>query len=142
MDRMKYYKAEKLVVFQFYKNRYHSIVDITAKFSVISWMIKDWKRRYEINGEDGLTDSDSWNSYSKELKLVVVNTYLSGKYSLSKVIPKYNISSTAIFRKWIKNSNSHRELNDTGKGMKNSMTNRIKIALEERIKIVNYCIPH
>jgi len=45
-------------------------------------------------------------------------------------------------RKWIKKYNSHRELNDTGKGMTNSMTSRRKTMLEERIQIVNYCIQH
>ncbi|WP_236694870.1 transposase, partial [Peribacillus butanolivorans] len=95
-----------------------------------------------MNGEDSLTDATSWKSYSKELKLAAVNDYLSGHYSLNKVIQKYNISSTAVLGKWIKKYNSHRELNDTGKGMTNSMTSRRKTTLEERIQIVNYCLQH
>ncbi|AJA23476.1 transposase [Bacillus cereus] len=142
MARMKYSKAEKLVILALYKDGHHSIADITAKFSVDPGTIRDWKRRYEVNGEDGLEEALSWKRYSKELKLAAVNDYLSGHDSLNKIIQKYNISSTAVLRKWIKKYNSHRELNDTGKGMTNSMTSRRKTTLEERIQIVNYCIQH
>ncbi|SDZ08778.1 Transposase and inactivated derivatives [Bacillus sp. 166amftsu] len=142
MARMKYSKAEKLAILALYKDGHHSIADISAKFFVDPGTIRDWKRRYEVNGEDGLEEASSWKCYSKELKLAAVNDYLSGHYSLSKVIQKYNVSSTAVLRKWIKKYNSHRELNDTGKGMTNSMTSRRKTTLEERIQIVNYCIQH
>ncbi|OXB97374.1 MULTISPECIES: helix-turn-helix domain-containing protein [Bacillus] len=142
MARMKYSKAEKLAILALYKDCHHSIADITAKFSVDPGTIRDWKRRYEVNGEDGLEEALSWKRYSKELKLAAVNDYLSGHDSLNKIIQKYNISSTAVLRKWIKKYNSHRELNDTSKGMTNSMTSRRKTTLEERIQIVNYCIQH
>lgn len=142
MARMKYSKAEKLAILALYKDGHHSIADITAKFSVDPGTIRDWKRRYEVNGEDGLEEALSWKRYSKELKLAAVNDYLSGHDSLNKIIQKYNISSTAVLRKWIKKYNSHRELNDTGKGMTNSMISRRKTTLEERIQIVNYCIQH
>lgn len=142
MARMKYSKAEKLAILALYKDGHHSIADITAKFSVDPGTIRDWKRRYEVNGEDGLEEALSWKRYSKELKLAAVNDYLSGHDSLNKIIQKYNISSTAVLRKWIKKYNSHRELNDTGKGMTNSMTSRRKTTLEERIQIVNYCMQH
>jgi transposase len=142
MARMKYSKAEKLAILALYKDGHQSIADITAKFLVDPGTIRDWKRRYEANGEDGLEEALSWKRYSKELKLAAVNDYLSGHYSLSTVIQKYNVSSTAVLRKWIKKYNSHRELNDTGKGMTNSMTSRRKTTLEERIQIVNYCIQH
>ena len=142
MARMKYSKAEKLAILALYKDGHHSIADITAKFSVDPGTIRDWKRRYEVNGENGLEEALSWKRYSKELKLAAVNDYLSGHDSLNKIIQKYNISSTAVLRKWIKKYNSHRELNDTGKGMTNSMTSRRKTTLEERIQILNYCIQH
>ena len=131
MARMKYSKAEKLAILALYKDGRQSIADITAKFSIDPGTIKDWKKRFEANGEDGLEEALSWKRYSKELKLAAINNYLSGHFSLSKVIQKYNISCTAVLRKWIKKYNSHRELNDTGKGLTNSMTNRRKTTLEE-----------
>ena len=86
MDRMKYSKAEKLSILALYKDGHHSIADITTKFSIDPGTIRDWKSRYEVNGEDGLEEALSWKRYSKELKLAAVNDYLSGHYSLSKVI--------------------------------------------------------
>ncbi|MEA1009254.1 helix-turn-helix domain-containing protein [Bacillus cereus] len=136
MARMKYSKAEKLAILALYKDGHQSIADIADKFLIDTGTIRDWERRYEASGEDGLEEALSWKRYSKELKLAAVNDYLSGHYSLSKVIQKYNISSTAVLRKRIKKSNSHRELNDTGKGMTYSMTSRRKTTLEERIQIV------
>ncbi|MDH4424570.1 MULTISPECIES: helix-turn-helix domain-containing protein [Bacillus] len=113
MARMKYSKAEKLAILALYKDGHQSIADIADKFLIDPGTIRDWERRYEANGEDGLEEALSWKRYSKELKLAAVNDYLSGHYSLSKVIQKYNIYSTAILRKWIKKYNSHRELNIT-----------------------------
>ncbi|WP_306008610.1 transposase [Bacillus sp. MMSF_3353] len=74
-----------------------------------------------MNSIDGLEEALSWKCYSKEIKLAAINDYLSGHYSLIKIIQKYNIPSTALLRKWIKKYNNHRELNDTGKGMTKSM---------------------
>ncbi|PEI85895.1 hypothetical protein CN679_23970 [Bacillus pseudomycoides] len=55
--RMKYFKAEKLAILALYKDGHHSITDITAKFFVDLGTIRDWKRRYEVNGEDGLEEA-------------------------------------------------------------------------------------
>ncbi|KYG30460.1 helix-turn-helix domain-containing protein [Bacillus gaemokensis] len=57
MARMKYSKAEKLAILALYKDGHQSIADITAKFSVDPGTIRDWKRRYEVNGEDGLEEA-------------------------------------------------------------------------------------
>ncbi|GGB54162.1 helix-turn-helix domain-containing protein [Virgibacillus dakarensis] len=54
------------------KNGHHLIADITAKFSVDPGTIRDWKRKYEVHGEDSLEEATSWKPYSKELKLTAV----------------------------------------------------------------------
>lgn len=82
MARIKYSKAEKLAILALYEEGHHSIADIMAKLSVDPDTIRDWKRRYETNGEDGLTEAASWKSYSKNLKLAAITDYLSGHYSL------------------------------------------------------------
>ncbi|MGH0777393.1 helix-turn-helix domain-containing protein [Bacillus cereus group sp. BfR-BA-01346] len=48
------------MVLTFYKDGYHSIVDVTAKFSVNSGAIRAWKISYEVNGEDGLEEVIYW----------------------------------------------------------------------------------
>lgn len=135
MARIKYSKTEKLAILHLYEDGHHSIADITAKFSVDPGTIRDWKRKYEVHGEDSLEEATSWKPYSKELKLTAVNDYLAVKCSLREVSQKYNISSTSVLRKWIKKYNSHRELIDTGKGMTCSMTNRRKTTLEDESRL-------
>ncbi|WP_308470179.1 helix-turn-helix domain-containing protein [Bacillus cereus] len=49
-----------MLVLTFYKDGYHSIVDVTAKFSVNSGAIRAWKISYEVNGENGLEEVLSW----------------------------------------------------------------------------------
>ncbi|MGG0120443.1 helix-turn-helix domain-containing protein [Bacillus paranthracis] len=57
---MKYSKTEKLAILALYKDGYHSIADITAKFSVNPGTIRAWKISYEVNGIDGLEKALSW----------------------------------------------------------------------------------
>ncbi|HDR7499584.1 TPA: helix-turn-helix domain-containing protein [Bacillus toyonensis] len=53
------------MILALYKDGHHSIADITVKFSVNPRAIRYWKRRYEVNGEDGLEEALSWKHYSK-----------------------------------------------------------------------------
>lgn len=86
-------------------------------------------------GIRGLEESKTWKPYSQELKETAVRDYLSGEYSLREVIRKHGISDTKVLRKWIKKYNSHRELKETGKGVR-SMTKGRKTNWKERIEIV------
>ncbi|WLD93110.1 transposase [Alkalihalobacillus sp. AL-G] len=65
---------------------------------------------------EGLKESQSWRSYSKELKEAAVRDYLSGDFSLPEIVRKYEISGDYILRQWITKYNSHRKLKDTYKG--------------------------
>ncbi|WP_265183455.1 helix-turn-helix domain-containing protein [Bacillus cereus] len=55
-----YSKAEKLAILALYKDGHQSIADIPAKFSVNPGTVRDWKRGYEVNGENGLEEALSW----------------------------------------------------------------------------------
>ncbi|MGG3642245.1 transposase [Bacillus gobiensis] len=50
MARIKYSKAEKLAILHLYEDGHHSIADISPKLSVDPGTIRDWKRKYEVNG--------------------------------------------------------------------------------------------
>ncbi|MDZ7543126.1 hypothetical protein GNF83_18495, partial [Clostridium perfringens] len=43
--------------------------------------VKEWIRKYKSDGLDGLKESHTWKSYSKELKLAAIKDVLSGHYS-------------------------------------------------------------
>ena len=103
--------------------------------------VKDWIRKYEADGLDGLKKSNTWKTYSKELKLAAVNDVLSGHYSLEATTKKHHISSTSILRKWISKYTSEIELKPTRKGRGLSRMNKgRKTTFEERIEIVQYTI--
>ncbi|GAK40676.1 helix-turn-helix domain-containing protein [Paenibacillus urinalis] len=73
--------------------------------------VKDWIRKYEADGLDGLKESNTWKSYSKELKLAAI------KYT------------------------NEIELKSTRKGKALSHMNKgRKTTFEERIEIAQYTI--
>lgn len=130
----------KLSILHLLNEGNHTIKEISLKFHVDWHTIQSWKEKYETIGEASLEEASTWQPYSKELKLAAVEDYLSQQYSLREVVYKYGISSTSVLRRWIRKYNDHRELKDTGKGISNSMANRRKTTLEERIQIVKYCL--
>ena len=82
-------------------------------------------------------------SYTKEFKMQVVEEYISGHGSLEELILKYDISSTIQLRKWISVYNANRELKDYCPKREVYMAEaRRKTTIEERKKIVDYCINH
>ncbi|MBM6619660.1 helix-turn-helix domain-containing protein, partial [Bacillus suaedaesalsae] len=95
---------------------------------------------FDTFGSEGLKESSTWKRYSKEIKLLAVSDYLSGKYSLLEVVKKYEISSHSVLHEWIKKYNTHRDLKDTSKGRTSSMTKGRKTTWEERIQIVLDCL--
>ncbi|MGI8363321.1 hypothetical protein [Bacillus cereus] len=62
--------------------------------------------------------------------------HLSGKYSQYKIIRKHEISSRAVFQRWIKHYNSHKELKNIAKGK----TKQRITSWEEQIQIVLYSL--
>jgi transposase len=130
----------KYEVLMAYKNEDYTLSEIKRKYQIPKTTIYKWIERFERNGIDGLKDSKTWKTYSKELKGAAVRDYLSGKYSLLEVVRKYEISSGSVLEKWINKYNSHRELKDTSMGRTKSMTKGRKTTWEERIKIVGYCL--
>jgi len=126
----------KINVIRAWENRTHTITDLAHINNVSPSTIYNWIDRYESLGEKGLYPTSK--EYSKEYKLKVVREYLHGGYSQKELVRKYEISSKSVLQKWIKNYNSHRQLKDTSKGRKFTMTNKRKTTLNERIEIVHY----
>ncbi|QFQ28580.1 helix-turn-helix domain-containing protein [Bacillus thuringiensis] len=99
MVRIKYSKAEKLAILALYKDGHHSIADITAKFSVNSGTIRDWKRRYEVNGKDGLEEAISWKRYSKDL--IEITEQISQKGAHLKSLKESWLDTTTAYGKML-----------------------------------------
>jgi transposase len=140
--RSKYNAEEKLEILMQYHESTLSISEICQTYGINRKTLSGWRYNYETYGKDGLEESKTWKIYSKDLKLAAIENYLSGNYSQGDIVKIYELSGKSIFRRWIKQYNSHRELKDTAKGRALSMTKGRKTTLEERIEIVKHCLNH
>ncbi|WP_419096463.1 IS3 family transposase [Ureibacillus endophyticus] len=133
-------KDEKLRIIKFYHEENYTLNEVAQIFNVHRDTIKDWQNDYFHFGEEGLERLPKHRFYSKEVKIAAVQDYLSGKYSLREVTRKYQLSSRSVLRNWIKKYTSHSELQDSGKGLSQSMTKKRKTTVEERIEIAKACL--
>lgn len=105
--------------------------------------IRQWAKKYSAFGQAIFYDKPNNKSYSAELKVQAVESYLKGDGSIVDVCIKYEITSNTILRRWIKKYNANRELKDYDPKREVYMAEaRRKTSNEERKKIVEYCITH
>ena len=124
-----------------YLNGNSSIEEICSDLGISSQeTVRQWVLAYKIHGATAFLDR---KSYSKEFKYKVVEEYLEGKNSLANLIAKYNISSTSLLRRWIKEYNSCNKLKDYNPKREVYMAAaRRNTTIKERKEIVEYCIDH
>lgn len=139
MGKSAFSAQEKYEIIVAYEDRKISVRDFCRQYTISDKTIKEWIYQFHTYGMDGLTNQSGWKRYSKEVKLAAVLDYLSGDYTHIEIVHKYEISSGAVFRRWIKNYNDHREFKETQR-MRNSMIKGRSTTLEERLEIVMYCL--
>lgn len=119
-----------------------SIQHTAAMIGVGPESLRQWIRRYQSLGIDGLITTGKNSFYSPALKEIAVKDYLAGIDSLTGICKKYGIRSTTQLWHWILKYNSHEELKASGTGGIPIMTNGRKTTYDERVEIVRYCIEH
>jgi len=131
----------KVSAIEAYENNVGSISMIAKMFNVKETSLKRWIANYQSQGIEGLVTKHKHTQRTKEFKILAVEEYLSGNFSLKDICIKYKISSDSILRRWIKVYNDgHKELKSTGSGGRKPMTKARKTTFEERIEIVQFCI--
>ncbi|MEK8129459.1 helix-turn-helix domain-containing protein [Paenibacillus filicis] len=75
-----YCGEDKLAILKEYEAGWGSRSEIACKYNINVSTLKEWRRRYELYGVEGLAFRAENKSYSMELKLQAVQDYLSGKY--------------------------------------------------------------
>ena len=138
--RPKYTTEEKYKILEAYENGYVTMQETLTKYSISAYAFYDWKYKYKKYGIDGLKQSRTWKKYSKELKELAVKDYISGGFSQSEVVKKYELTDRSVLRKWINRYNGHREIRAVTKGLSKSMTTKRVTSWKERIEISLYCI--
>lgn len=136
-----YFTAKfKLKVLQAYEQGDLTIKEICTKYTITDTSFNKWRYLYSVFGVQGLETSKGWKPYTKEGKEVAVRDYLSGNFSQCEIIKMHHISSRSVLMRWVNHYNSHKRLEDTGKGMSLSMAKGRKTTWEERKQIVFYCL--
>jgi transposase len=116
---------------------------ISAKYSIGSKTLREWISKYRIYGIAAFAHKSGNTSYSSDFKTMCIEAVLSGEGSVDDIVAKYNISSRAVLRNWIKRYNSNRELKDYDPKKEVYMAEaRRRTSIEERKEIVEYCLKH
>lgn len=103
--------------------------------------VKDWIRKYEEQGIEGLGESRFCRIYSQELKQAAIKDVLSGNYSLREATKQYRISDKSVLARWISKYTGREEIKPTRKGT-SQMNQGRKTTFEERIEIAQFTIAH
>lgn len=130
----------KILALQYLEEGRHTLEEICTMFSVNMTTLQVWRALYKYGGVEALIRPKKNKVYSEELKRGAVEDYLTKNYSMFEILAKYGISSLSVFKKWLKIYTCHSELNDSGKGMSQTMIKGRKTTVDERIEIVKACL--
>lgn len=72
-----------------------------------------WMNQYKLAGRNAFSSVKRLKRYSAETKKNAVMDYLSGNYSLSDLVIKYDISCKEVLGKWVRLYKNGIELNDS-----------------------------
>ena len=130
----------KIEVISKYLSRKISVKEIAYQLNVSVYSVKEWIRKYETYGFDGLKTKSRNKYYSSETKIKAVTEYINGKDSLYGICARYKISSHSVLQNWIKQYNGHKIFKSHRNQGDKIMTNGRKTTYEERVEIVSFCI--
>lgn len=116
-----------------YASGYTSFGNLSKKYKIPTKSIRNIYFKYTNFGSDSLKDTIENKYYPIELKMKIINEYLSGKYSYNDLAIKYKIDDNNITRWVLEYKRGKTRYNNSRKGA--DIMSR-KTTLEERIEIV------
>ena len=98
------YKTEfKLKVVKEYLEENIGYKELAKKYSIPDHStLRTWVNAYESQGYDGLKVSRKKNSYSLDLKLNLVDLYLTGEMSYQSLANEFKINNPSMIARWVK----------------------------------------
>ena len=138
----KYSYEEKIAVVKAHKEGKGNRI-ISREYGIPQSTVKLWCQNYELFGEEILRHQKKQTKWSVETKTKAVQEYLTGTISIGAICKKYKISTSTVFRRWLKMYNGHKDFKErsSAKG-EIYMTKGRKTTQEERAEIVAFCIEH
>lgn len=142
MSRKKYDDSFKRKIIQEYEAGGISCYALGQKYGVDAKCVRSWCRLYKQYGEEYLVGNHANINYTAEFKQKVVDYYLEGGKTYQSVASDFNILAPTTVKQWVMMYNNHEKLkNSRPEGVVNMVKNNTrKTDLQERIKIVAYCI--
>lgn len=131
---------EKLIAVQNYLSRKKGMMQICHDMQISKRSFREWVRKFQLYGEQGLKTLVPNRSYSVELKMQAVTEYKEGRGSLDQICNKYHISTHSVLLQWIKQYNGHVPFKSHHSQGDRRMIKGKKTTYEERIEIVAFCI--
>lgn len=143
MSKSKYSPLFKESLAKEYISGNSSLTELSIKYSISKYTIRDWVYAYREQGIDAFINNGCNKKYSREFKKMCVEKVLSGEGSITEITFKNGITSTHVLRDWISRYNANIELKDYDPKREVYMAEaRRKTTIEERKEIVEYCIKH
>jgi len=139
MSRTRINPVEKIAAVQMYLDGKGSQRSIAVALNISKTCFQQWIRNYESMGTEAFSITDH-KKYSALSKQKAVQAYLNGTGSQDDICKEYGIRSKSELQRWIMKYNRHEELKTSGTGGTIVMTKARKTNMDERIKIVSYCI--
>lgn len=103
--------------------------------------LQRWVMQYEAEGAAAFLPGRQNHTYSPEVKLQVVQEYLSGEGSQAELSKKYGLRDRKQLREWLKVYNAHGDFNSRkNSGGGSYMKQGRDTTQEERIQIVKDCL--
>lgn len=115
---------------------------LAYEYSVSITSIELWGNRYRKYGAEAFPSRQRNRSYTAEIKEQVVQDYLQGKGSGESLALKYDIPDRSTIHRWVKQYNGYNGNLKSYNIGRTAMTKGRKTTLDERIRIVSYCIEH
>lgn len=142
MSRKKFSKEIKLKAVKEYLSGGESFYKLARKYDADLKAIQRWYDNYLMFGEEAFEGTHHSPNYSADFKKQVVSEYLTGGTTYKEVALKHGIYASATVLKWVKQYNNHVELIDSRtEGVVHMVSGKgRKTTVEERIKIVEYCL--
>jgi len=135
----KYSKEVKIKACEDYEKGHGSFESIAKSVGTVKSIMRRWYLTYKEHGPSAFETSTKNRSYSKEFKLSLIKEYTNGKFSLTYLAAKYNIS-VEVIRNWINKWYNGIEIKDYDpKGDVYTMKSR-KTTFKERLEIVKWVI--
>ena len=142
MSKSKWSADFRAKVAQEYLDGKASFYYLADKYHIGRATIQKWVAAYKVHGIDAFICAPGNASYTSEFKTICVEEVISGCGSSVDIGAKYKVHPS-VLESWIRMYNANRKLKDYDPKREVYMAEaRRKTNIEERKKIVTYCIEH